>query len=655
VVAQAAAIPPARRLYLYEAGAVQVVRDDDARVAGYDVIDLSDDWVPYIFTEQTPGKDDHAPNDYRKTYVDLANDRTDEDGKPLPAGEHNYVELFGIPPSLSVVRKRFLDDSEKACFGKLHSEVLRGYRGAVTYEGGKASRAILDRYSELRKEVQRKLKTTGAGDVGALKKNGQGYLAKQYRLYQTKVAVIDQAHQRMLCEGLYPAGESPRKLIFDHEMHQALARYERKHMIYGYGQLYGQTLRVLGRSPLQNNWETLKRVITERVVHSLGIIEDGSAPAADEAGGKKASGKGPNLVADYTTRVMAALGVETPDKALAFFRAAGAEHFHQLRVGVKLPPRPAYYSGDMKLRVVIDRGDVWYDAPYNPATGQERPFPRHRTPTLTLLADVGGQSIPLIRYATTVGGWKTEYRDGKEYYAYKGSDVGPRIWRDIVAGPVWIPPPSTPPRSLVKQVREGGKWVRRVNRDEIGPSYASAYGLVAAYHIEDQRDGKRIAWRDNGIRTHGSVDYMSILTRYSHGCHRLHNHLAMRLFSYILRHSAYQRRGQVPLRYQKKYTVGGQPFEITLSTRGYYYSLRRPIPVQVLEGRILGAQKTPIEHFVRKPGVGYAADDPNLRPDHKVESDAKDSMDGYSPSSDGSPQGKLREIDASPPAPPPRR
>jgi len=631
-----AAIPAHRRIYLFDGGKAQVVRDDDARLAAYSIIDLSDDFVPYIFREKTPGTDDFKKNEYRRTYINVANDVTDESGKALARGDHNYVELFGIPPSLSVLRRRFLDDAAKPCYGKLRGQVLRGYRGAVRYEGGKGARAILDRYKELKSSVRRAMRRTGARSVTQLRKRGKAYLVKKYRLYQTKLAVINQAQLRLTCEGLYRPGERVSRLVFGHSMHQALARFERKHMVYGWGQLFGKTLRALGRSPLDNNHAAFQRVLRERVVHSLGIIEDGSAllhrpaPRASKRR-KRRRRKGLDLVGDYTRRVMVAMDLTTADKALAFFKEQPASLFKRFRVAVKLPPRPAYYGRNMRFEVVIDRGDVWYDPPYYPS-GKQRSFFRRNRPTLTLYTVVGKRRIPLARYNTTIGGWRTEWRDGKEYVAYKGSDVGPRIWRDIVAGPVWIPPATTPPRSLLKYERRGKRWIRRVHREEIGPSYGSAYGLVAAYHIEESRSGRRVTWKDNGIRSHGSVDYMSILTRYSHGCHRLHNHLALRLFSYIVRHSKFVRRGQVPLAYAKRFTVRGRSYRIRLHTRGYYYTLRHPVRVTVTEGRIMGKQKTPIEHYLRKPGVTYGAHDPNLSPAKKLDNDAKNSSDGYQPS-----------------------
>lgn len=651
-------IDPERRIYLFDGGKAQVVRDDDARVAAYSIIDLSDDWVPFLFRERSPGQDDYKKNDYRETFVKVANDLADESGEPLPAGEHNYVELFGIPPSLSVVRRRFIEDEQKQCFAALRPGVLEGYRGAVKYEGSQGAREILDRFQELKGQAQKAMKRTGAKSVDQLKQRGDAFLAKQYRLYQTKLAVIHQAQQRLHCEGLYGRGEKLRPMVFDHAMHQALARFERKHKLFGYGQLYGRTLRVLSRPPLANNFATFRRVVTERMVHSVGIIEDGTAPhetpalsgqggapraatggsSAPRSGRKgKAAPRGLDLVGPFTNQVLVAMDLDTPEKVLEFFKTQPPDLFRRFRVGVKLPPRPDYYSEDMSFEVVIDRGDVWYDPPYFPS-GKPRGFPRNNLPSLTLFAVQGERRIPLVRYHTTVGGWRTEYHDGKEYYAYKGSEVGPRLWRDVVAGPVWIPPPTTPPKSLLTHERRDGRWIRRVNREEIGPSYASAYGLVAAYHIEETRAGKRVGWKDNGIRTHGSVDYMSILTRYSHGCHRLHNHLAVRLFSFVLRHSKFVRRGQIPLAFEKRFVVSNQTYSLKLHTRGYYYTLRKPVRVMVTEGRILGQQKTPFEHYLAIPGKTYDKDDPNLKPSVRVESDAKDSQDGYKPSGDLPPE-----------------
>src|SRR6201999_1534269 len=93
---------------------------------------------------------------------------------------------------------------------------------------------------------------------------------------------------------------------------------------------------------------------------------------------------------------------------------------------------------------------------------------------------------------------------------YKDSPVGPRIWRDLIASPVWIPPENAPKRELVR-ARYGDSYV--LNTDLFGPSYGSAFGMVKLVHLRvaHQRspNAEPIAY-DEGIGTHGSVSYDSI-------------------------------------------------------------------------------------------------------------------------------------------------
>jgi len=202
------------------------------------------------------------------------------------------------------------------------------------------------------------------------------------------------------------------------------------------------------------------------------------------------------------------------------------------------------------------------------------------------------------------------------YYKYKNSDVGPRVWKDIVAGPVWIPPESTPAKDLLTRKtldRDVGS-VTVVNTDVMGPGFQSAYGLVLAIHHRKSGGG----FFDNQIRTHGSDDYTSIARRFSHGCHRLVNSRAVRMFDFILRRRVFERVGNQPINLHKRFTYEDKQYEFQLDTRGYYYELKPPIPVTVNEGRIMGKLKRPIEAYVPKPGVDYGDSDgesgPSLSP-----------------------------------------
>ena len=168
-----------------------------------------------------------------------------------------------------------------------------------------------------------------------------------------------------------------------------------------------------------------------------------------------------------------------------------------------------------------------------------------------------------------------------------------------------MPPPATPGKDLLTRKIFDRKLgaVNVVNTEVMGPGFASAYGLVMAIHLKKLDDGGLF---DNQIRTHGSVDYTSIARRFSHGCHRLVNNRAVRLFDFVLRHRKFARLGNHPLSGLKRgFSYHGRRYEYALSTRGYYFDLRPPVPVTVLEGRVLGAAKAPIKQYVRKPGVDY--------------------------------------------------
>ncbi len=188
--------------------------------------------------------------------------------------------------------------------------------------------------------------------------------------------------------------------------------------------------------------------------------------------------------------------------------------------------------------------------------------------------------------------------------------MGPRVIRNVVAGPVWIAPESTPIRTLVKTKTVNGLWQRVVNYDELGPGFLSAYGLIAGYLVVPGKAGKP-DW-DNGIRAHGSSEYLSMYSAegYSHGCHRLPNHLAIRLYSFILRHRPVQIVGDQPTNIARQFLLGDDVFEIRVPSRGYQYLLEPPLPIDVLEGEIKGTLKKPVLTYVPKPGVRYPGPPP---------------------------------------------
>jgi hypothetical protein len=652
----------------------------EARQQGLLDVDLSDQWTPFIFSESDGPGTPVKPNPYRSTYIALANDRAspeellmqtrqgelaalsaagisaEKGAVQSPEGrraiaearravrvqhDRNYLEAYGIPPTLSVLLARIEEDRNKTCFSQVDREGLAGFSGTVTFQSREQAKRD---YSEALADanwveklmagdksaadattgrVQHSLADgkTAPGEetdslLAGLAKSDRRIAARieRYRRGQARLRAVRAVQARLVCEGLLVPRTRYVHGHFDLATNQALAAWERKNDIFGWGFLGGETLAALQRPQVDLHVDTFRRIVMERIADAAAILEDGSATAKQGAVYNDADGKEhevPNLIGDYADALLAALGIHGPDDLATFLHRVGRAALATLHVAFRPPPLPPYYGKHMELSVEIDRGDVWYDFPWD-EDGKLTPQPRVDFPTLTVLVNWQKQKIPLVRWRTTIGSWRSEVADGKVYYKYKNSDVGPRIWKEIVAGPTWIPPDGTPPKGLLTRKtldRDVGP-VTVVNSDVMGPGFQSAYGLVMAIH---HRKGGSTLY-DNQIRTHGSVDYTSIARRYSHGCHRLVNSRAVRLFDFILHRRPFDRVGNQPISVRKQFSADDREYEYVIDTRGYYYELRQPVPVMVTRGHIMGKQKRPIEAFLPKPGVDYQEDTESATP-----------------------------------------
>jgi len=110
-------------------------------------------------------------------------------------------------------------------------------------------------------------------------------------------------------------------------------------------------------------------------MHVGGFVEDGSASRGDKpATFKGKDGKEhavPNIEKQLRDDLVKALGLETPESTLAWLDSLGDVTAKSSRRS-RGPMVPEYQSPNMDLSVVIDRGDVWYEFPYDDQ-GKERP------------------------------------------------------------------------------------------------------------------------------------------------------------------------------------------------------------------------------------------------------------------------------------------
>jgi len=96
---------------------------------------------------------------------------------------------------------------------------------------------------------------------------------------------------------------------------------------------------------------------------------------------------------------------------------------------------------------------------------------------------------------------------------------------------------------------------------------------------------------DLRIRTHGTPGYRAVKRGESNGCHRLHNYVALRLASFLVKHHENTRDGLVPEDYVRNLTYRGQQVALESETKGYRFKLTPPVPVNVLEGDVKGDAK----------------------------------------------------------------
>ena len=578
---------------------------DAAREAGLTLLDLSNDWTPFIFLED-PSLGEAGEQPYRDVLLALANE--DFDSLPDDVQPERFLELYGIFPTLPVLYQRLHEDERHAC----HEAVDDTQLALLTEElrpwgspAGKERRVRSVAYLHARLERARvALELESIADLRRHEDHAEDYA--RYEEERIPVDAMRAVRAHLRCEGLNPRRE--RDGILDSYLVPSLIIYQRRHMVTNAGFLDAASRAAFLEDSRDADFQALLRTLRERVIDATGLIADGSAlrewrmvmgrkidtvEFLLDAGHPAVEVGAPDAISPATEAAAHALGFTDPSSATeALGRILEAEHE---KVAVELPPLPAYHSAEMELRAEIHRGDVWYDYPYT-GNGGRRQQPVQQRPIITLYTRHEGQDIALLRWATTIGGWKNERAPGGgTARVYKNSPVGPRWWRDVVASPAWIPPPSTPNDDLVFR-ENGGPY--RPNRPLFGPSYRSAYGLVMLMHHRELPPARgdetgEPRFYDEGIRVHGSASYRSIVRGTSHGCHRLFNHLAVRLSSFVLRHRPHRRHGSMSVRYRRHFPYRGSYIDFRLNSRGYRYELTPPVRIEVLEGTIRGDRDEP--------------------------------------------------------------
>ena len=567
-----------------------LVTATDAAAQNLTIVDLRDAWTPRLFAPQPDGT---APS-YRAEYLTLASER-DARGRPA-AGEDALGELYGVLPSLAIVRARLADEPRHLCHAFIDSAPIalldrpyaQDHKDLVKY----ADQVRLGLEVQLERERARR----ELPDLDALA--GIAELADRYHRWKQLAdqhAGLIAAQNHYVCEGFLAEADADGSMTW--RTANATELFQRRNFLMPNERLDPETREALALDSREHDFRLALRILRERVVDATGIIEDGTAGTGpqpilgrmlDPANMRAARGgeqplrdAAPDLVSATTEAAARQLGWVGPAETLAFL----ARHPGGGLVALALPPPPAYHGPQMDIVAEIDRGDVWYD---------ETPIPRriaHR-PTLVVYVKDQGTKRPLVRWPTTIGGWADQRTaDGTLVQRWKESDVGPRVWRELYAAPTWLPPPTTPDRDLVKNLYNGHHALKK---EVLGPGPHAAYGMTLLVHhqVFKLKDGTE-RFDDNGIGTHGSASVTSIVNGTSHGCHRLYNQLAVRLADFLLRHRDHVVRGEQPEIYRRVVRHRDESFVAKITTRGFLYELTPPVPITVLPGNIRSERKAP--------------------------------------------------------------
>lgn len=609
-------------------------RDLDAE--GLTLVDLSDEFTPYIFSESSEG----GRHPYRSVFLALADERLND--VPSDFDQELYLELFGIFPTFRVLIDRLAETDRHEChdaiddrFLEVEGPSIRPWRPAAAVQ-----RRALRRANALKRRLESIVQREGFESIHDLEEHEEhGRRYADWFEANTMPGAIEAVQAHLRCDEMLTRRRVPRAILETHTS-QALGEYQRRHMVVSAGFLDNESRAALAEDSRTTDFESVLRALRERVVSATGLIEDGSASHSQglvlghqldapqirfDAGREPHENGAPDLISVATEAAALALGWTDPASALEGMRAV-RDAGHQV-VALPLPPVPEYHSAHMELRGEVDRGDIFYHYPYSD-TGRPIGGRVRVRPVVTLYVEHGGQEIALARWPTTVGGWKPETRpDGTIGLRYKNSPEGERVWRDVIAAPTWLPPRSTPNDELVQRRR--GEY--RLRQSIFGPGYRSAYGLVMMMHhqVVESEDGQP-RFIDEGIRAHGSVSYRSITRGTSHGCHRLYNHLAVRLASFLLSHRNHTRVGRINASYERQITIYAENegsdveqellqngalgilapnsinvepeiearLDLEIDTRGYQFELTPPVPVTVTRGNVRGPRDTPIEQFM---------------------------------------------------------
>ena len=247
---------PAEPVPLWEGGKVaRIVDAAAASLHGYVIVDLGEAWVPYIFTDGVSPEGKPLKNSYRETYLALARGEFPDNQQGERARDDKYLELYGIMPSLGLLRQRFEHTQKLACAAELDLQPLIAFQDVSVHESNEAAYKLANDYLYLRGQVERmqkeqKVEAPEQLVAESLDDRDRDRL-KRFLKIAPEYLAIDAAQKRLKCEGFLKGKTRYVRGALDWATRDALAEYERRHRVYSWGYLGRDTLAVLRVTPVE--------------------------------------------------------------------------------------------------------------------------------------------------------------------------------------------------------------------------------------------------------------------------------------------------------------------------------------------------------------------------------------------------------------------
>ena len=231
------------------------------RAAGEIVLDVGEDWAPYIFSERSNTSETPIPQTYRATYLALARGEYPNDHHGARAKVDRYLELYGIPPTLTLLRARFREAQKADCASKVDLEPLKGYQRIIAYVDNPKARRDSAQFLGVEQRMKGLLAKQGVDAPSKLDPAklapAEKSLLKTYEKVAPSALVIRAAQSRLKCEGFFEGKASYTDGALDWTTNEAIALFERKHRVFGWGFLSRDTVDALKEPPLEGERQSV--------------------------------------------------------------------------------------------------------------------------------------------------------------------------------------------------------------------------------------------------------------------------------------------------------------------------------------------------------------------------------------------------------------